>query len=107
MRATANNDFEKELYKLLINAIFGKSMENVRPRVDIQLKTKWEGRYGARNLISKPNFKRHITFCEDLVAIEMEKTSILMNKPVSIGMAILDISKVAMYEFGSMTECLG
>lgn len=99
MRAKANNDFEKELYKLLNNAIFGKSMENVRSRVDIQLKTKWEGRYGARALISKPNFKRHITFCEDLVAIEMERTSILMNKPISVGMAILDISKVVMYEF--------
>lgn len=99
MRAKANNDFEKNLYKLLNNAIFGKSMENVRARVDIRLASKWGGRYGAGAYISKPNFKRSTIFDENLVAIEMEQTGILMNKPISIGMAILDISKVVMYEF--------
>lgn len=74
-------------------------MENVRSRVDICLRSNWEGRYGVRNLISKPNFKRRTIFDENLTAIEMEKTSILMDKPVAVGMAILDISKVVMYEF--------
>lgn len=99
MRAKATNDFEKELYKLMNNAIFGKCMENVRSRVDIRLKTNWDGRGGARELIAKPNFKRNTIFDENLVAIEMAQTSILMNKPVSVGMAILDISKVVMYEY--------
>lgn len=99
MRTKANNEFEKNLYKLLNNAIFGKCMENVRARVDIQLKTTWDGRYGARKLVAQPNFKRRIIFNEDLIAVEMGRTNILMNKPVSIGMAILDISKVVMYEF--------
>lgn len=99
MRAKATNDFEKNLYKLLNNAIFGKCMENVRSRVDMRLVSKWEGRYGACSLIAKPNFKRSTIFDENLVALEFEKTSILMDKPISIGMAILDISKVVMYEF--------
>lgn len=74
-------------------------MENLRSRVDIKLKSKWEGRSGARMLIAKPNFKRHTIFDEELVAIELNKTSIKMNKPIAIGLAILDISKVVMYDF--------
>lgn len=99
MRAKATNDFEKNLYKLLNNAIFGKCMENLRCRVDIRLSTKWDGRYGAGALIAKPNFKKSTIFDENLVAVELEKTSILMDKPISVGMAILDISKVVMYEY--------
>lgn len=99
MRTKATNDFEKNFFKLLINAIFGKTMENLRSRVDIRLRTKWSGTYGARKLIANPNFKRHIIFDEDLVAIEMQKTQLLMNKPIAIGMAILDISKCVMYQF--------
>lgn len=99
MRAKATNDFEKNLYKLLNNAIFGKSIENVRSRVDISLRSNWEGRYGVRNLIAKPNFKKCIIFNEDLTAVEMEKINIVMDKPVSIGLAVLDISKVVMYEY--------
>lgn len=99
LRTKATNDFEKIFYKLLINAIYGKTMENVRSRVDIQLKTKWHGRYGARKLIALPNFKKFTIFDEDIVAIQLNKTNILMNKPIAVGMAILDISKVLMYDF--------
>lgn len=99
LRKKANNEFEKNLYKLLNNAIFGKCMENVRSRVDIQLKTEWEGRAGARKLIAKPNFKRCTIFDENLVAIELKRTNIVMDKPIAVGMAILDISKVVMYDF--------
>lgn len=74
-------------------------MENLRSRVDIKLKSKWEGRQGARMLIAKPNFKRYTIFDESLVAIELAKTSVLMNKPIAIGLAILDISKIVMYDF--------
>lgn len=74
-------------------------MENLRSRVDIKLKSRWSGRQGARMLISKPNFKRHTIFDENLVAIELNKTHILMNKPIAIGLAILDISKTVMYDF--------
>ncbi|XP_055306779.1 uncharacterized protein LOC129571042 [Sitodiplosis mosellana] len=99
MRTRATNDFEKNFFKLLCNAIFGKTMENLRSRVDIKLKSQWGGRSGARMLIAKPNFKRRTIFDEDLVAIELKKTSLLMNKPIVVGLAILDISKVVMYDF--------
>lgn len=99
LRKVAKNEFEKNFFKLLINSVFGKTMENLRLRVDIKLANRWDGKFGARMLIAKPNFKRCRIFDEELVAIELEKTSICMNKPLLIGMAVLDISKVSMYTF--------
>lgn len=81
------------------NAIYGKCVENVRKRVDIKLVNRWCGRYGARSLISKPNFKRRTIFNESLVAIELNRTSIRMDTPVIVGVAILEISKTLMYDF--------
>lgn len=99
LRTKATNDFEKDFYKLMINAIYGKTMENVRNRSDISLRTEWSGRYGARKLISMPNFKKYTIFNEDLVAIHMDKTNVILDKPIAIGMSILEISKVWMYDF--------
>lgn len=99
MRKRATNEFEKNFYKLMANAIYGKTMENVRGRIDLRLVRKWEGRFGAETYIAKPNFKRSIAFSENFVAIEMMKTSIKFDKPIAIGMAVLDISKIVMYNF--------
>lgn len=99
LRMKAGNDFEKNFFKLLCNAIYGKTMENVRLRSDIRLKSYWNGRYGARNLIAHPCYKKCTVFDENLVAIELRKESILMDKPIIIGMAILDLSKIVMYDF--------
>jgi hypothetical protein len=98
-RTEAKNDFEKNLYKLCSNAIFGKTMEDKRNRCDFKLKSKWEGRHGIKNLIARPNFKKTTIFSEDLVAVETSKMEILMDKPIIIGMAVLEISKLLMYQF--------
>ena len=78
------------------NSVFGKTMENVRKHRDIKLVTIDERR---RKLVSEPNYHTTKHFSENLMAIEMKKTKVKMNKPVYLGQAILDISKTLMYEF--------
>ncbi|PFX30928.1 Schlafen family member 5 [Stylophora pistillata] len=96
LRTKANNDFEKDFYKLMNNAVFGKTMENIRKRVDVRLVTSDEK---AKKLTNKVNFKHCTIFSEDLCAIHMGKTQILFNKPLYLGMSILDLSKTLMYNF--------
>ncbi|KYM95737.1 hypothetical protein ALC62_13644, partial [Cyphomyrmex costatus] len=99
LRTLAKNDFEKNLYKLMNNAVFGKTMENMHDRVDVKLLTKWEGRYGAEAMIAKLNFHSRSVFLENLVAIELRKLEMKFDKPIYVGMCILDISKMCLYEF--------
>jgi len=77
----------------------GKTMENVRNHVYIKLVTCWDGRYDAEAMIAKPNFHSQSVFSENLVAIEMRKLEVKFNKPIYVGMCILDISKIYLYEF--------
>ena len=92
----AKNEFEKDFFKLMNNSAFGKTMENVRNHRDIKLVTTEEKR---SKLVSEPNYHTTKHFSENLLAIEMKKTKVKMNKPVYLGMSILDISKTLMYEF--------
>ena len=78
------------------NAVFGKTMENVRKHRNIKLVTTERRR---NYLVSEPNYHATKFFTEDLLAIEMRKTQILMNKPLYLGLSILDLSKTVMYEF--------
>ena len=96
LRTEAKNEFEKYFFKLMNNSVFRKTMENVKKHRDIQFVTTDEKR---SKLVSEPNY--HITnhFSENLLAIEIKKTKVKMNKPVYLGMSILDISKTLMYEF--------
>ena len=92
----ANNDFEKDFFKLMNNAVFGKTMENVRKHRDIKLLTTERRR---NYLVSEPNYHTTKFFTENLLAIEMKKIKILMDKPVYLGLSILELSKILMYEF--------
>ena len=96
LRKNGKNDFEKDFFKLINNLVFGKTMENVRNRVDIQLCSKEEK---ALKLFSKTNFDRRTIFSENLIAIHMHKKKIMLNKPIYLGMSILDLSKTLMYDF--------
>lgn len=98
-RTKATNEFEKNFFKLMSNAVYGKTLENVRDHVDVRLRNTWLGRYGARNLIIKPNFKKRTIFNENLIAIEMLRTNIFIAKPIIVGVCVLEISKLCMYNF--------
>ena len=96
LRTAATNDFEKDFFKLMNNSVFGKMMENIRKHRNIKLVTT-EEKYLCT--VMKPNFKSGVLFGEDLMGCEMGKIKVVMNKPVYLGQAILDLSKIVMYEF--------
>ena len=81
---------KKNFFKLINNSVFGKTMKNVRNHKDIKLVNTDEKR---RKYVSEPNYHSSKCFNEHFKAIEMRKTSVLMNKSVYIGQAILDICK--------------
>ena len=78
------------------NAVFGKTVENVRKHRDIKLVT--TDKKGSE-LVSEPNYHTMNYISEDLSIIEMKRTKVKMNKPIYLGLLILDISKILMYEF--------
>ena len=78
------------------NVVFGKIMENVRKHRNIKLVATEKRR---NYLVSEPNFHTTKFFTENLLAMEMKKTQIIMNKPTYLGLSILDLSKTVMYEF--------
>ena len=96
LRKKEKNDFEKDFFKLMNNAVFGKTMENLRNHRAIKL-VKTDKR--RNQLVSEPNYHTTKWFSENVLAIEMKKTKVKMNKPVYLGLSILEISKILMYEF--------
>ena len=96
LRKNAANDFEKDFFKLMNNAVFGKTMENVRKHRDIKLvrtDKKWN------KLVSEPNYHTMKLIDDNLAIIEMRKVKAKMNKPIYLELSIPDISKITMYEF--------
>ena len=96
LRKIAKNDFSKDFFKLMNNAVFGKTMENVRKQRDIKLVTTDKKR---SKLVSEPNYHTINLISENLSITEMRRTKLKMNKPIYLGLSILDISKLLMYEF--------
>ena len=95
LRKEAKSEFEKYFLELMNNSVFGKTMENVRNHRSIEIVTSNENR---RKLVSESNYHTTKHISENLFIIEMEKTEVKINKPISLGMRILDISKTLMYE---------
>ena len=96
LRTKGKNDFEKDFFKLMNNSVFGKTMENIRNRVDVRLVG---NREKAQKLIAKPNLKHWICFDENLIGIHLKRIKLVFNKPVYCGMSILDLSKTMIYDF--------
>ena len=90
------NEFEKDFFKLMNNSVFGETMENVRNHRDIKLVTPNKQR---NKFASEPNYHTTKYISEDLLIMEIKKVEVKMNKPVYLSQAILDISKILMYEF--------
>ena len=96
LRAKGKTKFEKEFFKLMNNSVFGKTMENLRKRVSIELVKDAER---AEKLVNKPNFADVKIFDEFLIAVKIRKTRVVMNKPIYAGMTTLDLSKLLMFDF--------
>ena len=96
LRTAARNDFEKELFKLASNSVYGKTMENVRNRINMKLVN---DRKKKAKYVKKVNFKHATKFGEKIAAVHMKKTKVILNKPIFVGAAILDLSKIHMFEF--------
>ena len=95
-RVNAKNAFEKDFFKLLNNSVFGKTMENIRKRVDVRLVTNQKK---LSKLVSKPTYVNSKIFNEDLVTVHKIKETLTLDRPACVGMCILDLSKTLMYDF--------
>ena len=95
-RKNAKNAFEKDFFKLMNNSVFGKTMENLRKRVDVRLVTDEKK---LTKLASKPTYVSSKIFNDNLVAVRKIKETLTLNRPAYVGMCILDLSKTLMYDF--------
>ena len=95
-RTQAKNSFEKDFFKLMNNSVFGKTMENIRKRVDVRLITDEKK---LLKMASKPTYVSSKIFNENLVAVHKIKETLTLNRPAYVGMCILDLSKTLMYDF--------
>ena len=95
-RKQATNDFEKDFFKLMNNSVFGKTMENLRRRVNVKLVNTPKQ---LKKLTASPLFDYFRIFNEHLVGVNMKKTTLYLNRPIYVGFCILDLSKTLMYDF--------
>ena len=97
-RKNAKNDFEKDFFKLMNNSVFGKTMENVENRIDMELVINNEKR--LKKILNDPlKYKRSTIYDEQFVAVHKNKLEVVLDKPIIVGFCILDLSKHHMYDF--------
>ncbi|KAL0809898.1 hypothetical protein ABMA28_002311 [Loxostege sticticalis] len=106
LRQNSNSLFEQDFFKLLNNSIFGKTLEDTERRVDVKLVSTWRDErnktkkmFTAEQLISRPNFHSVSIFDENLVAIQLKREKVILDKPIYIGFTVLELSKNHMYDF--------
>ena len=95
-RSAARNTFEKNFFKLMNNSIYGKTMENLRKRVDVKLVS---SESDLLKMTASPCFQSHRIMNENLIVVKKIKEVLTLNKPCYVGMSILDLSKTLMYDF--------
>ena len=95
-RAKAENKFEKDFFKFMVNAVYGKTMENKRRRITIHLVNKLKR---ALHLVAKPQYVAHEILAKNMCTIRMNRRMTKLDKPVYVGFSILDLSKLVMYKF--------
>ena len=95
-RMNAANDFEKDFLKLMINSVYGKTMENLRKRINVRLVNNEKD---FLKYTSRPTYITHKIFGKDYAAIHEIKPVLILNKPIYIGITVLNLSKWKMYDF--------
>lgn len=106
LRQESKSVFEQDFFKLLNNSIFGKTLEDTERRVNVKLVNNWSDERNktkkmmcAEELIARPNFHSSSIFSENLVAIQLNREEVVLDKPIYIGFTVLELSKSHMYDF--------
>jgi len=99
LRAAATNDADKDFHKLMNNSVYGKTCENLRKRSDIRLVA---DAHEAEKLIEKPHCLDVRIFDQNLIGVELKKVKVLVNKPSYVGFAVLELSKLLMWQYASL-----
>ena len=92
----ATNDFEKDFFKLMINSVYGKTMENLRKRINVRFVNNEKE---FLKYTSRPTYVTHELFDKDFAAIHEIKSVLMLNKPIYAGFTVLELSKWMMYDF--------
>ena len=95
-RKNATNDFEKDFFKLMINSVYGKAMENLRKRINVRLGNNVKD---FLKYTSRPTYVTHKLFDKDFAAIHEIKPVLMLNKPIYVEFTVLELSKWMMYDF--------
>ena len=95
-RQAAKNAFEKDLFKLMNNSVYVKTMRNTRRHLDVKVVTSQKR---AKRYIARPTLNSFKTINNEVTVINLTKADVCLNKPIYCEMSILDISKLHMYKF--------